>query len=721
MYLYNFYNWQFQSGCESPRVPVAVNITPIAPITIAGNTIVCSGGNTTLSVDSPEAGVDYTWMPGNTVATSITVSPTDSTVYTVTGVNASGCTSTATVNVAVNPYPAATASGNSPVFMGDDIWLSATGGTSYVWSGPNSFSSTDQNPVVTNAVLASGGIYTVIATSNGCSDTATVDITVVDPTQPLTGNYTINQTAPASPINFTSFTSAATFLNTAGVAGPVTINVVPTTSPYTSQQFHLGSIPGASATNTVTIYGNGETLTFCSNDPSNRDIVRLDGTSWLRLYNLNIEGTCGYGWGIHMLNGASNNLISGNTITVNGTSPNLAFHQGIIAANSFVDPQAFGNAATNIRVVNNTVNGGYTGIRFNGSEAAPSTGLVIDSNTVNNAYEYGIYVLYNNAPMIRSNTVSMRAGNPRSMGVMINRIEDGITFTGNHVMNAGRRSVYMNYVNRTTNTVGLVANNMIAGGLQNQAEADGLYLNFTNHLNVYHNSTLTDNAGTGYSFAVTNWGSRYVNVFNNSFAYTGGGTGYAVAVGAGIMDYNQDDNNYYTNGSKFSRMGNADRGNLTDLRSAPNLAGLHDQNSMDLNPQYVGAYDLHLQSTSPLINAIASIAAVTHDFDGQLRQALTDIGADETGTAPRTSASDLTARVYPNPFSNTLNLVLEGNAEGKVQVALVDMMGREVYRNSFAVTAGPIVITPEVQLAQGVYMLQVTNNGVTSQFRVVKQ
>src|SRR5690606_7953257 len=108
----------------------------------------------------------------------------------------------------------------SPLFMGETLSLSATGGITYIWSGPNGFSSNDQNPQILNVGQAVNGLYTVIATSNECSDTATVSITVVDPTQPLTGTYTINQTAPASPVNFTSFTSAATFLNTAGVAGP---------------------------------------------------------------------------------------------------------------------------------------------------------------------------------------------------------------------------------------------------------------------------------------------------------------------------------------------------------------------------------------------------------------------------------------------------------------------------------------------------------------------
>ena len=70
--------------------------------------------------------------------------------------------------LSVNP------SSNSPVCAGDTINLisNPTGGTipySYLWSGPNSFSSTVQNPTLTNASPAMSGAYTVAVTdAQGC-------------------------------------------------------------------------------------------------------------------------------------------------------------------------------------------------------------------------------------------------------------------------------------------------------------------------------------------------------------------------------------------------------------------------------------------------------------------------------------------------------------------------------------------------------------------------
>jgi hypothetical protein len=53
-------------------------------------------------------------------------------------------------------------------------------GATYTWSGPNSFSSTLQNPSITAAGLNAAGTYSVYATVNGCnSNSATTNVVVV--------------------------------------------------------------------------------------------------------------------------------------------------------------------------------------------------------------------------------------------------------------------------------------------------------------------------------------------------------------------------------------------------------------------------------------------------------------------------------------------------------------------------------------------------------------
>jgi hypothetical protein len=85
----------------------------------------------------------------------------------------------------------------------------------------------------------------------------------------LSGTYTVNAGAVASATNFTSFSSLAGQLNNCGISGPVTVNVVAASGPYT-EQFLLGAVAGTSSTNTITINGNGQTLQFLSTTTGER-------------------------------------------------------------------------------------------------------------------------------------------------------------------------------------------------------------------------------------------------------------------------------------------------------------------------------------------------------------------------------------------------------------------------------------------------------------------
>ncbi|MGV9004899.1 gliding motility-associated C-terminal domain-containing protein [Flavobacterium sp.] len=69
------------------------------------------------------------------------------------------------------------------------LYASTVATGNYVWSGPNSFSSTQQNPVLNNVSSADNGTYTVHVSQNNCqSETAQVDVMV----NPLP-EFTVNQ------------------------------------------------------------------------------------------------------------------------------------------------------------------------------------------------------------------------------------------------------------------------------------------------------------------------------------------------------------------------------------------------------------------------------------------------------------------------------------------------------------------------------------------------
>jgi hypothetical protein len=163
----------------STTVQVTVNTLPA--LTATGGTI-CQGQSLNLSVTGAST---YSWTgPNGFTATGASPSVNTQGIYTVTGTNAVGCIGTATASVTVNPLPTATATSptGSVLCQGLTLTLESSGagvGGSYLWSGPNSFSSTSQNPTIPNTTGVNAGVYTVVVTnSNNCSATATVSVTI---------------------------------------------------------------------------------------------------------------------------------------------------------------------------------------------------------------------------------------------------------------------------------------------------------------------------------------------------------------------------------------------------------------------------------------------------------------------------------------------------------------------------------------------------------------
>ena len=188
-------------GCgpsSTGTVAVTVNPTPAAPAASCNNPV-CSGNDISLTANG--TGTSYNWTgPGSFTSTAqnpiiTAAATTNAGTYSVITTSADGCVSTlGTVAVTVNQTPAApTASSNSPVCSGNSLNLFATStGTSYTWSGPNTFTSTSQNPTIAVVTTAGDGTYSVTATTSGCTGAAgTVSVTINQtPAAPTAGGNT---------------------------------------------------------------------------------------------------------------------------------------------------------------------------------------------------------------------------------------------------------------------------------------------------------------------------------------------------------------------------------------------------------------------------------------------------------------------------------------------------------------------------------------------------
>lgn len=87
-------------------------------------------------------------------------------------------------------FPSPVASNNGPVCIGSTLNLSAAtiAGATYSWTGPNGFTSTDQNPSISSVTAAANGTYSVAASLGGCTSQPQKTLAIVSsdpsPAQP---------------------------------------------------------------------------------------------------------------------------------------------------------------------------------------------------------------------------------------------------------------------------------------------------------------------------------------------------------------------------------------------------------------------------------------------------------------------------------------------------------------------------------------------------------
>jgi len=152
------------ASCAIGFATVAIAASPTVAVS---NQTLCAGNTATLTASGATT---YSW---NTSATTsqIIVSPTVTTIYTITGANGP-CTDTKTVSITVNASPTVNVvASNTIICAGQTTTLTASGGNSYLWS-------TGSTNTVIVVTPTSNVTYSVTGFVPGCSGTETISITV---------------------------------------------------------------------------------------------------------------------------------------------------------------------------------------------------------------------------------------------------------------------------------------------------------------------------------------------------------------------------------------------------------------------------------------------------------------------------------------------------------------------------------------------------------------
>ena len=184
------------TGCTASAT-ATVNIDPLPTVTILGATEVCLGANIELNASGADMyswSIDYGGSYSSSTSNPL-IQPTGTNAgyyyYTVTGSSTASCTASASTAVFVGPVI-------NPRFapiclLGNPLSLSASGGGSYSWKGPNNFSSTMASPTPkAKSTAADAGIYSVTVTAtNGCTASATLQVYIGAGNIVITNNSTV--------------------------------------------------------------------------------------------------------------------------------------------------------------------------------------------------------------------------------------------------------------------------------------------------------------------------------------------------------------------------------------------------------------------------------------------------------------------------------------------------------------------------------------------------
>lgn len=183
---YYFVTGTDAQGCSSTdSMYITVLALPTVDVTADNATLTyCLESLATLSASGASS---FSWTgPSGFTSSNATVnitgiSATDEGYYYVTGTDAENCSNTDSLYLDVVTDVPVTSMNDTIICPGEVLILSSEGGNAYSWIGPAGFTSTNQNPLVTNdaSFENSGEYYVAVSDSNGCFgfDTTVVEVT----------------------------------------------------------------------------------------------------------------------------------------------------------------------------------------------------------------------------------------------------------------------------------------------------------------------------------------------------------------------------------------------------------------------------------------------------------------------------------------------------------------------------------------------------------------
>jgi gliding motility-associated-like protein len=290
--------------CNPAFDTITIYVTPNI-IAVPADPVICAGETTTLTASGAAT---YTWSTGANT-NSIAVSPTVSTIYTVSGTSTTNCVSQVTIMVSVSPAATVSASSSDPVICsGTNATLQATGATTYTWSTGSTNSMVVVNPLVNTTYSVYGGPCSIAPGVVSVSVNPTPTITAFAISTVICSGQSVTLMASGA-ANYTWSSGQNTNSITVSPPATITFTVYGSTSTCSSMAVVTASVapgPTVSASGATVCFGGSATINasggdtyswtgpqgFTANTPS-ASIPSVSGASaGIYTVNVGLNGLC---------------------------------------------------------------------------------------------------------------------------------------------------------------------------------------------------------------------------------------------------------------------------------------------------------------------------------------------------------------------------------------------------------------------------------------------
>jgi CARDB len=518
--------------------------------------------------------------------------------------------------------------------LGDDtlksvsiVWLfDGVSQTPYSWTG--SLLSGDTSIVcIGTKVFKKDSSYNFkiwTSTPNGTTDTVNQNDTITKIVYPaLSGVYTIGGSSP----DYASFTEAVTALQNSGVIDSAKFKVRDGT--YT-EQIRIQEIECVGSRDQVIFESESKDstkviLTYGSSNSSTNYVIWLDGADGVTFRHMTLENKTVnyYKIVVKLSNGANNNVLSNNYIFNNDTSSTTS-------SQALVNNE--GTTDDNFCLIDNLLERGSIGYFGEGAFSAHDNGLHIRNNRFKNQAYAGVYTNYIDDLNIVQNNITSNSSN---YWLCLYIYEGGRSvIERNRMIGPGLNETYGMYVSNLDNgDSSWIVNNFVSMGGSGTSRY-GIRIQNVSACQVYNNSVFTSQTDTTNSGALRVASGTY-HIANNNLICSNGGYGFYRGNGSITSDFN----NINTGSDRITYWS----GIHYDLASHIAASG-NDSNSISLDPKFVSQSDLHI--TNPAMDMTGTpLSDVKFDIDGDTRDSIPDIGADEFTPAK----SDIGVKAFVSP------------------------------------------------------------------------